>query len=399
LSIGRKWQQLQRSTNICRNDIAKQTMKILHINTERTWRGGEQQTLNLLAGLNDCRIASHLVCQAGSPMEERAVRAGVEVFPLTMRGEIDLVAGLRIRKLINKFKYDIIHSHTSHAHSLAFLASIGAGVHRLVTRRVDFSIFRHSFLHLSGLKYRFMADYYIAISHRIKEVLVNDGIPEQRIFVVHSGIDPQRFEQARGDHLMNEFKIKDNQKVVINVAHLAGHKGQKFLVRAVPHVLKQIPGVRFFIIGKGELMAELQALSASLGINQALTFTGFRKDVGAFYNIADLFVMSSIQEGLGTVVLDALALGKPVVAANSGGIPEIINDGKTGRLVEPADSQALAKGIVEMLTHTEQARRMAECGQTVVKEKFSIEAMVEKNLAIYDQLLSTAGGSCGSFSG
>ena len=86
-------------------------------------------------------------------------------------------------------------------------------------------------------------------------------------------------------------------------------------------------------------MADLKALAASLGLNRELVFTGFRRDVGAFYKIADLFVMSSVQEGLGTAVLDALALGKPVVATNSGGIPEIIQDGKTGRLVEPANPQ------------------------------------------------------------
>ena len=173
------------------------------------------------------------------------------------------------------------------------------------------------------------------------------------------------------------------------MAHLAGHKGQRFLVGAIPYVLKQIPNARFFIIGRGELMSELQALSASLAINQALTFTGFRNDVGAFYNIADLFVMSSVQEGLGTAILDALALGKPVVAANSGGIPEIIKDGETGRLVEAADSQALAQGIVEMLTQADQAEAMAQRGQAEVKAKFSIDAMAENNLAVYNRLLSS----------
>jgi len=364
-------------------------MRILHINTERTWRGGEQQTLNLLVGLNDRRVACHLVCQAGSPMEERAVRAGVDVFPITMRGEIDLAAGLRIWKLINKFKYDIIHSHTSHAHSLTFLASIGAGVTRLVTRRVDFSIFRHSFLRLSGIKYRLMADHYIAISHKIKEVMVNDGIADDRIFVVHSGIDPERLTQAAWEHLIPEFNLKPDERIVINVAHLAGHKGQQYLVRAIPHVLKKIPEVRFFIIGGGELMSDLKALSVSLGLNRQLIFTGFRQDVGAFYKVADLFVMSSVQEGLGTAILDALALGKPVVAANSGGIPEIIKDGETGCLVAAGDPPSLAKGIIEMLTNVDQARAMGQRGQDNVKAKFSIDAMVENNLAVYNRLLSS----------
>ena len=364
-------------------------MKTLHINTERTWRGGEQQTLYLLRSLKERRIKSHLACQPGSPMEKKALEAGVEVFPIAMRGEVDLPASLRIRKLITRHGYDIVHSHTSHAHTLAFFASLGCGTCRLVTRRVDFSIFRNRFLPINGIKYRFMADYYIAISHQIKQVMVKDGIAADRIFVVHSGIDPQRFARAAGDHLTEEFKLRPDERVVINVAHLAGHKGQKYLVGAIPHVLAAIPNVRFFIIGKGELMSELQALSVSLGIGHALTFTGFRNNVGAFYKIADLFVMSSVQEGLGTAILDALALGIPVVAANSGGIPEIIRDGQTGRLVEAANPQALAKGIIEMLTNVELAGAMARRGQADVKAKFSIDAMVESNLAVYNRLLTS----------
>jgi glycosyltransferase involved in cell wall biosynthesis len=363
-------------------------MKTLHINTERTWRGGEQQTLNLLVGLKERRIASDLACQAGSPLQEKAVAAGVTVFPITMRGEIDLAADWQIRKLIKQFNYDIIHSHTSHAHSLAFLASVGSGVTRLVTRRVDFSIFRHSFLKLSGIKYRFMADYYIAISRKIKEVLVTDGIADQRIFVAHSGIDPQRFMSATGDRLVSEFDIKKNQKVVINAAHLAGHKGQIYLVRAIPYVLAKLPEARFFIVGQGELMDELKQAALDLGIERALVFTGFRDDVADFYQLADLYVMSSVQEGLGTAVLDALALAKPVVATNCGGIPEIIQDGKTGRLVAPADPAALAEGIVDMLTGVEAAKSMGLEGQSLVRKSFSIDAMVEKNIEVYKQVMA-----------
>lgn len=367
-------------------------MKILHINTERTWRGGEQQTLYLLRSLKERHVNCHLACQPGSPMAERAVAAGVDVIPIAMHGEADVLAGLRLNRLIRTQHYDIVHAHTSHAHTLAFMASIGANICRLVTRRVDFTIFRNRFLPLNGIKYRYMADYYIAISHKIKAVMVADGIAADRIFVVHSGIDLDRFETAAGDHLIAEFNLGTDTPVIINVAHLAGHKGQRFLVRAIPHVLQVIPEARFFIIGEGELMAELQALAGSLGINQALTFTGFRTDVGAFYDIADVFVMSSIQEGLGTAMLDALALGKPVVATNAGGIPEIIKDGETGRLVEAGNPWALADGIIQMLAHRDDAQKMAQRGQAVVKEHFSIEAMTKNNLAVYRQLL--APGNC-----
>jgi glycosyltransferase involved in cell wall biosynthesis len=362
-------------------------MKILHLNTERSWRGGEQQALYLLQGLSKRGISSDLVCQPDSPMARSAGKAKTQVLPVDMHGEADLLAARRIRSFIRKTHYDVIHSHTSHAHTLAFAASLGLRVKRLVTRRVDFSIFRHSFLHLSGIKYRFMADYFIAISQKIKDVLVDDGIAAERIFVIHSGIDPQRFSGDRTDHLRSEFHLAADEKVVINVAHLAGHKGQKHLVRAIPHVLEKMNNIRFFIIGKGELMADLKRLAASLGLDRHLVFTGFRDDVGAFYNLADLFVMSSVQEGLGTAVLEALAAGKPVVAARSGGIPEIISDGETGRLVAPADPSALASGIIELLTHADLAQKMATQGQRIVHQQFSIDAMVDEYIQVYQRIL------------
>jgi len=164
-------------------------MHILHINTERTWRGGEQQTLYLLRSLKARHINCHLVCQPGSPMAAKATEAGVDVIPIAMHGEADLVAGMRLNKLMRTHNYDIVHSHTSHAHALAYMGSVGCKTCRLVTRRVDFSIFRSRFLQLNSIKYRFMADYYVAISQKIKEVMVADGIAADRIFVVHSGID------------------------------------------------------------------------------------------------------------------------------------------------------------------------------------------------------------------
>jgi glycosyltransferase involved in cell wall biosynthesis len=324
-------------------------------------------------------------------MEEKAKGAEIAVFPVAMRGEVDLVGVCELRRLISKFGYSIIHSHTSHAHTLAFLGSWGRKTRLLVTRRVDFSIFRHSFLRLSGIKYRHMAHYYIAISHKIKDVLAQDGIPEERISVVHSGINPERFSSVKSDHLISEFNLRSGERVVVNVAHLAAHKGQEYLIRAIPLVLTKIPTARFFIVGGGKLMGELCSLAASLGLNRKLILTGFRHDVGSFYHIADLFVMSSVQEGLGTAVLDAMALGKPVVATNSGGIPEIIQDGQTGRLVAPADPAALAEGIIELLANAEQAKRMASRGKEVVKRNFSVDAMVDKNITVYQKVLGSRG--------
>jgi glycosyltransferase involved in cell wall biosynthesis len=135
-------------------------------------------------------------------------------------------------------------------------------------------------------------------------------------------------------------------------------------------------------------MDELKETASKLGLKHALVFTGFRDDVADFYKIADLYVMSSVQEGLGTAVLDAMALAKPVVATHCGGLPEIIHDGKTGRLVAPADPEALAQGIVDMLTRVEAAKSMAKEGQSMVQKSFSIDAMVDNNIEIYKKVLA-----------
>jgi len=232
-----------------------------------------------------------------------------------------------------------------------------------------------------------MADAFIAVSHKIKQVMANDGIAPDRIFVVHSGINPSRFASDPYGHLINEFNIKDDEKVVINAAHLAGHKGQEYLVKAIPAVIKKIPSARFFIVGEGELLGELKALAETLTLGNKLIFTGFRHDVGAFYKICDLFVMSSLQEGLGTSILDALAMGKPVVATHTGGIPEIISNGETGRLVPPANPDALATAIIELLENPEFAMKMAMNGEKKVRKHFSIDAMVDKNIRVYKQIL------------
>jgi len=362
-------------------------MKILHINTERTWRGGEQQTLNLIKGLNNHHVTSHLICQPHSPLAEKAQAAEVTCFPVDMHGELDLKACYNIRSAIKRHDYDILHSHTSHAQTLAFLASLGTQTYRLTTRRVDFSIFRRSFLHLNRVKYRMMADSYIAISHLIKDVMVRDGIPAERIEVVHSGIDPQRFAKPSPGDLKSEFAIQGHEKVVINAAHLAEHKGQRFLLRSIPLVLKQMPEVRFFIIGGGDLMNELQNLAAQLGVKDRVVLTGFRPDIEEFYHLADLFVMSSVEEGLGTAILDAAAMGLPVVATTAGGIPEIIENGVTGRLVSPADPEQLAAAIVDALMHPETSRRMAAKGQKKIQSEFTNKAMVAGNIAVYRKIL------------
>ena len=361
-------------------------MRTLHINTEKSWRGGERQTVFLAEGLARQGLEVHLVCQPGSPLAERSRSSEITVWLVAMRGEADLAAALALRRLIQKYRYDIVHSHTSHAHTLAFWATIGLNVVRLVTRRVEYSIFRNSFFGLNRIKYRRMADAYIAISDRIRQVLIADGIPDKMIRVVPSGVitDPAS-DGSSG--LRAEFGVGNQNTVLLSVAHLTPEKGHEILLEAMKLVVERMPSARLIILGEGERQKSLEVLADQIGQGNEVIFAGFRSDVSDFYDLADVYVSSSLAEGLGSSILDALAAGVPVVATAVGGIPEYIDNGKTGLLVPAADPQALARAVIDQIQNPEQARAMAHRGKEIIRQRFSVEKMIGDTVAYYEDLL------------
>jgi glycosyltransferase involved in cell wall biosynthesis len=343
-----------------------------------------------MEGLNRRGQISHLLCQPDSAIFERAQQKNIVVFPVRMHGEVALAAAFKIARIIKKEKYDIIHAHTSHAHSLVMWASLLLKEKpiRIVSRRVDFSIYRHNFFGMNRYKYTHGADHIVAVAHKVKDVLIQDGIPSEKISVVHSGAEIDRFRFMRGDHLFKEFILPPDAKILGNIGYLVGHKGQKYLIQAMQKVIQIFPEAHLLIIGKGELEKELKGLTNHLDLTNHITFTGFRSDVGAFMNILDVLVVSSTGEGLTATIVDALALEIPVVSTDAGGVPEIITNGKTGRIVPQADSDALAEEIIWTLSHYENAKKMAREGKLDVKARLSADAMVEGNLEVYQKVIS-----------
>lgn len=386
-------------------------LSILHINTARTWRGGEQQTFNLVSGLHRRGVPVGLLCQPGSLLAEKAKSCGIPVFEVAIKGEGDFGAALKIRKICRQYGIGFTHAHTAHAHTVAYWATLGTRIKRLVSRRVDFSIYRHDFMKINWLKYRYMAHHYVAISAYIKGVLVKDGLPAADISVVHSGVDPLRFANitdAEVEALRREFAVGPDTKVLINSAQLSWEKGQYALVLAFAAFLRKYPASKLFLLGGGN-QDTLRRLITGLGLAEQVVMPGFRKDIGVFYKMCDLFVMPSVYEGLGTSVLDALALKKPVVAANGGGLPEMITDNVNGRLVYMRNPESLGKELkydprpdgahirvfAEGLSQTllaafddyAQSIAMTEAGYTTLTHGFTFDAMVTGNLAVYQKLI------------
>jgi glycosyltransferase involved in cell wall biosynthesis len=217
--------------------------------------------------------------------------------------------------------------------------------------------------------------------------MVKDGIPASKIQVVHSGIDLARFDGAKPHDYAAEFGVPKGAPIVVDVAAFGWHKAQEMLVRATPKILAAHPEARVVFVGDGELLPRIRDEAERLGVGGRIIFTGFRTDVPSLVAGADVFVMCSVLEGLCTSLLDALALSRPAVGSAVGGIPEVLIDGVTGLLVPPRDPDALAAAVVRVLGDRALAARLGAAGRRHVEDKFTVDAMVEGNLAVYRGLL------------
>jgi glycosyltransferase involved in cell wall biosynthesis len=314
---------------------------------------------------------------------------GHEVVERRMRGEADLIAVLRLARLFRRLRPDVVHLHTSHAHSLGRLAAkFGGRPAVVVSRRVDFSIFRRSFFGLNGLKYRSGVDRFVAVSAAVKHVLECDGLDPARIAVVRDAIDPDRVRKATPVDVRARLGLAGSARIVLAVGALVGHKGQRHLVAAIPAIVADEPNAHVVIAGEGKLHDDLAALASALGVTKRLSLPGYVTDVAGWFAAADVFVMPSVEEGLGSSVLDAMAAGVPIVATTAGGIPEAVRDGVDGLLVPPGDAAALARGIVSLLRDRYRAHALAAEASKRVETEFAVDRMVDETIAVYRAVLS-----------
>jgi glycosyltransferase involved in cell wall biosynthesis len=185
------------------------------------------------------------------------------------------------------------------------------------------------------------------------------------------------------------FWLPHGAPVVGNVAALVPHKGHRHLIEAAHLVVQEVPDARFIILGEGELREQLERQVRESQLEKHVLLPGFRADVLGCLKGFDLFVMSSVTEGLGTSLLDAMACSKAVVATQAGGMPEVVDEGRTGFLVAPRDHHAMARAIIRLLTEEPLRRQMGEAGFARVRERFTVERMVVETAAVYERVAGT----------
>jgi glycosyltransferase involved in cell wall biosynthesis len=361
-------------------------IRVLHIDSEKGWRGGQQQAAYLFEKMHRLGCKTAMVCKPGSAMEKYCQVNDLPCHIIPMRGELDFSAGIKIAAIGREHGFDILHLHTAHAIATGLWAKLfKSDFHLIAVRRVIGHI-RKNFL--SRYKYaNHRIDRIVCISDAIRRVLVEDGLPEDRLITIHSGIDVKRFSHdVNKESLKRELGIPEQDIVVGTVAAFTAEKGYSVLLEAASRVIACLPNVTFCAVGTGQDEVDIHAMAEKLNLGHRFVFTGFRNDIGSILKCFDVFVLASLHEGLGTSILDAQAIGLPVVASRTGGIPEIVQAGINGELVPPGDPDALSKALEKMVVDENRRKKYGENAKRTV-ELFSIETTVEKNFELYRNIL------------
>lgn len=356
-------------------------MKILHVNCEKAWRGGERQTLLLAQSLSERGVANLIACRSGSPLLQSARGAAIATVALradAIRGAVAIASAAR--------SCDLIHCHTGRAHSLAAGLSFWHRKPIIATRRVAFAPKRSW---LGRRKYAGAAKV-VCVSAAIADQLRRWGVRSEQLAVIADGVPlPDGADSSeRAARLRARLGISADRKVVGTIGALVPEKDQATFLRAAAQVVKARSDVTFVVVGDGAMRDELLAQRDALGLQRNVSFTGFIAHADGVLGAFDVFVLSSRSEGLGSSILDAFAADVPVIATAVGGIPELVEHGETGLLVTAGDASAMAASILGLLEDRAWARRLAAAARLRVEREYSIGRMTERYLSLYREVLA-----------
>ncbi len=357
-------------------------MRIVHVDPEIGWRGGESQVLALMRELRRAGHTSFLAAPRGGELARRAAADAFEVADVPCRFGHDPVAGLALRRLCRGQNTDVVHVHTARA--LTFVRAAPRRVVRVLTRRMDTPP------RGAGPYVRWLydgLDEIVAISEAARRGLVMRGIAGSGITLVPSGVDTQVFQARPAAMARAELGLDDGFWLAI-VGGLHARKGHAVLLDALSRLdPARRAGVGLLIAGTGPEEARLRERARALGLAPMVRWLGEVADVGAVLSAADLVLQPSLAEGLGVAVLEAMACGRAVVASAVGGLSETIRDGREGLLVPPGDAGALAQALVVCIDGPERRIEFGAAGRARALE-FSTARMAARTLSVYERALA-----------
>ena len=376
-------------------------LKVFHLSKMKGVSGSENHLLTLLTSFDPRRVEAHLGILAEArhlPLlqtyQKTLEQAGVTVAIFVMRRKyLDPWLIARLRKYISQEKFQIVHTHLIHADFYGTLAAKWAAVPAIISSQHNDDRFRHNplLIWLNRLLARWQQRI-IVISDWVGAFLQEiERLPAAKIIRIHYGIAAEPIlAEAEPQYLRQQFAIPAHVPIIGTIGRLTAQKGHVYLLQAVKQVSAAFPEVRVVIIGDGELRSELEAQAKQAGLAANLIFTGYRSDARKLLAGFDLFVFPSLWEGLGLVLLEAMALQKPIVASQVSAIPESVQHGHTGLLVPPQNPTALAQAILTLLRNPELAHTMGVAGHAYLQQHFTVATMVQQTETVYQEALQAS---------
>jgi sugar transferase (PEP-CTERM/EpsH1 system associated) len=359
---------------------------VLHLCESSDTGGAESVLISLVEGLDKNRYRSVVCLLSDGWLKVELEKRRIETVVIPQPHSFDFLWLFRVYRLLKDRGIHIMHSHEFATNVYASVLSGVTGI-PVITTAHGKNYYGDRWRR--RLAYRFVARQavMVAVSDDLKQFLARRvGIPPGNIRVVHNGIDFSRFAVQEGNHAVREeLGISADQRVIGTVGNLFAVKGQTYLLRACQAVASAFPNFVLLVAGEGEQLGPLEKEASDLGIAGKVKFLGFRDDVPSLLHAMEVFILPSLSEGLPLSILEALALQKPVVATNVGGIPEIVEDGVTGYLVPPRNPEALADRILLLLRDPQTAAKFGQAGRKRVEENFGVEQMIRKYQSLYER--------------
>lgn len=363
---------------------------ILQIDKQSHLTGQTMRTLLEAQELGKRGYRVILACQPNSFLERSARERSIETLPLRMN--YFLPSLIKLSFFLRREKVDLINAHGYPDHFLCAVARKMTGVRALVRTK-------HNHVPLKGgalsrYLYGTLTSRIVAISEHIREVMIESGLKPDQVTTIRTAINLSQFvPREKNQHLLRELNFPAGCAIIGIVARLTERKGFKNLFEAVKLLADEGRTLKCLVVGGGastEKIAALKNHAASLGISEHILLTGRRGDIPDILSLLDVFILPSLAEGLGRSLLEAMAAGKPIVASTVGGIPEAIEDGKSGLLVKPDDSRALAHAIGLLLDNPEKAQELGRASRKRAELLFDETKMIDRICSLYEELITNS---------
>ena len=370
-------------------------MKLLHIlHTEAAagWGGQEIRVLQETRLLLERGHRVSLVCQADSPLEERARSISSSRFhliPISMKSALSLWVFLTLYRYVSKNNLDVIHTHSSVDSWLGGVVGKLSGVPVIRTRHVSLPVndFFPNHLLYSYIPQRILTSGNM-ISDIIKQVRCVDS---NKVVSISAGVDIRKFDSGiSGEKIREELKVDSNQILIGKIGVVRGWKGHNYFLEAIPWILKKIPNARFVIVGDGPGFKEIKSKVKLAGIDNKVDLLGHREDVPEIMAALDVQVLASFAgEGTPQVIPQAFAMKTPVVATKIASIPDLLGQGERGILIEPENALSLAEGVLKLIRNPDIAKRLVENAYSFCLKELTVDKMMDSTIAIYEEVASS----------